>query len=164
MIKGESDRFSQHRILDVKLQNKPTPYYYFCEKNKEEYNARFLNEGRRHAMAYIAKSINTDNHLGWMQLSEGAFSVRERTPYKSYFPTKILNSNTRFTKIAEQWGKTLALNHLRAHKKFGTGEIINKAANSLDEFSQLVISVALEYADLNQKAYKKFLNKLFLDE
>ena len=44
------------------------------------------------------------------------FLVRERSPFKESFDTTQLTSRTRITKLAEQWGATLATAHARADR------------------------------------------------
>ncbi len=164
LIKGSKEHKHGQRILDAKLQQKPTPYLFLDEKFRKTYDERFNNEGQRHKEAYLALNCYADKHLGWITLSEGVFSVRERSPYKAYFETKVLSSVTRFEKIAQQWGRILAISHIRASNEFdvkGIHELI--LANRMD-FDALVAEVALEYAEYSNAVYKSFTNRLFLDE
>jgi len=164
LIRGNKDGKYQQRILDAKLQKKTTPYMFLSEKFKQKYDKRFENEGQRHKEAYQALNCYADRHLGWVELSEGVFSVRERSPYKSYFETKVLSSATRFNKIAQQWGRILATSHVRANEEFDVEGVLNLVKKNQTSFEALVTETALEYAEFNNTVYKSFMNKLFLDE
>jgi uncharacterized protein (DUF2252 family) len=164
LIKGGNEHKHGQRILDAKLQQKPSPYLFLNEKFRMKYDERFENEGQRHKKAYLALNCYADKHLGWIKLSEGVFSVRERSPYKAYFETKVLSSGTRFNKIAQQWGRILATSHVRASKKFDVKGILELINANRAGFDAQVAEIALEYAEYNNAVYKGFMNRLFLDE
>ena len=164
LIQGSKTGNYQQRILDAKLQQKPTPYSFLNEKFREKYDDCFANEGQRHKLAYQALNCYVDRHLGWIKLSEGVFSVRERSPYKAYFETKILSSTTRFNKIAQQWGQILATSHIKASKEFDMQGVLELIRKKQPGFETLVFEVAFEYAEYNNVVYKSFMNKLFLNE
>lgn len=164
LVKGGNEGKYEQRILDFKLQQKVTLYYFLGETFKNSYDKMFENEGVRHMRAYMALNCYTDYHLGWISLEEGVFSVRERSPYKAYFPTKLLNSTTRFTKLAEQWGHILATSHIRASRQFDVKGIIGLIERNQTHFTSLITEIAFEYALYNDTVYKAFMNKLFLEE
>lgn len=164
LVKGGGEGKYEQRILDFKLQQKATLYHFLGDKFKKSYDEKFESEGERHMLAYMALNCYTDLHLGWISLSEGVFSVRERSPYKSYFPTKLLNSTTRFNKLAKQWGHILAVSHIRASDQFDVAGILALIENNLNRFTTLVAEIAFEYALYNDSVYKAFMNKLFLEE
>ncbi len=156
LIKGDSsDKFGQV-ILDVKLQTKPSAYIFLDKIFKNEYDQRFENEGIRHKEAYKALNYYIDKHLSWIELSQGVFSVRERSPYKSYFPTKLLNSEKRFAKLATQWGNILACAHIKSYDNFDVNGICKLINNNTTDFIGLVRSVAIEFANYNDEVYKEF--------
>jgi len=164
LIEGDGDGKYNQRILDAKLQFKPCAYHFSDEEFRQKYDIRFLNEGQRHKEAYESLSSLTDRHLGWIKLSEGIFSVRERSPYKSYFQATLLNTETRFNKLAKQWGSILANAHIKADKDFDVIKIIELSNKNKNQLSGLVSTVAFEYAEYNNVIYKNFINKLFLNE
>ena len=164
LIQGVTDKKHGQRILDAKLQYKPCAYKFLSNDFKDFYNSSFINEGQRHKKAYEALSSCSDIHLGWIELTEGVFSVRERSPYKSYFQANLLNTETRFNKLAMQWGSILATAHIKSNEKFDVKYILERIATDSNQFSKLVTSVAFEYSEYSNSVYKKFMNKLFLDE
>jgi len=163
LIQG-SGKENEQRILDAKFQYKPCAYRFLGEEYQKKHDERFINEGQRHKEAYLALSAKVDPHLGWIELSEGVFSVRERSPYKSYFPAEILNTETRFVKLAMQWGSVLATAHIKGNSKFVLSDLLNVTKTMKEEFAEHTYSVAKEFIKYSNKIYRAFLNKFFLDE
>jgi uncharacterized protein (DUF2252 family) len=155
LIEGASNDQDDDRILDVKRQSKPTPYVFLGSTAQSEYDSLFNHDASRHASAYLALTNHTDDHLGWMELADGNYSVRERSPFKESFPTETLNSSTRFTNLAEQWGIILASAHARADKDFSETFVAYSVDKQVDEttdtyhseFRALVRDIAFTYAN-----------------
>jgi len=121
---------------------------------------------RRAVLAYKALGYRVDDHLGWMTLSDGkSYSVRERSPWKETFDTTTLDSMTRFTNLAEQWGQVLATHHARADKDWDSSVIPASADSAIDSrtngdhagFRAKVRSIALDYADQVKYDYDSFV-------
>ena len=157
LIQGHKEKWKQ-RILDVKMQDFATPCRFIP---KPEYN-KYLNNGERFVKAYKALSKHTDNHLGYILLNNQAFSIHERSPYKSYFPTQILNTSTRFNKLTQQWATITATAHLRAGTLFNPSKIITN--KELPKLKNLILDTAFEYEKFNASTYKRFIDKFFIDE
>ena len=154
--------------MDIKQQPGPTAYHFLGGDDQKEYQwflHRFAGQNARwHEAAYRAMAKYTDDHLGWMELSDGFYSVRERSFFKEAFDTTGLK-HAKFVKLAEQWGKVLATDHSRALSAFdyeysGYGpihfspvysrfktQVIARTANRHDDFQALVREVAFSYAD-----------------
>ncbi len=155
LIEGPSGAQNDDRILDVKRQGKPTPYQFLDSATRAEYDNLFDNDAQRHAVAMDALTRHTDDHLGWMILGDGAYSVRERSPYKGAFPTTTLDTVTRFGKLAEQWGTILAAAHSAADQDYDPNYVDKSFDKQVDEltdthhaeFRAIVRDVAFEYAD-----------------
>ena len=161
LIEGKTDNSSDDRILDVKLQPKPTAY--------EFQGAGWQNENyaELQAIAYKALINNPDPYLGWIELSNGFYSVRERSPYKDSILAANLNKDQGFTNMAKLWGKILATAHARADKDYNP-ELIDPISYSFEkqvdkltdghhkEFRVLVRQIAFEYADQVQEDYEAF--------
>ncbi len=163
LIQGTGGKHEQ-RILDAKFQYKPCAYDFLGKKYQQVHDIRFVNEGQRHKEAYLALSAKNDPHLGWIKLSEGVFSMRERSPFKSYFPTELLNTEKRFTKLALQWGSILAQAHIKGKAEFALSDELGQAIKSKNKFSEELYNTAFQFANYNNIVYKGFLNKFFLDE
>jgi len=157
LIQGLEEKWEQ-RILDMKMQEYATPCRFIP---KQEYN-KYDNNGERFVEAYKALSKNTDNHLGYILLDNKAFSIHERSPFKSYFPTQILNTATRFNKITQQWATITATAHLRAGTLFNPEKIVTNKEFPL--LKKRIFNTAFEYEKYNASAYKIFIDKFFIDE
>ncbi|RLD77722.1 MAG: DUF2252 domain-containing protein [Bacteroidetes bacterium] len=164
LIEGEKGGKYNQRILDAKFQYKPCAYHFLGTDFQQKYKIDFKNEGQRHKEAYDSLNSYTDRHLGWIELSEGVFSVRERSPYKSYFQANLLNTETRFNKLAMQWGSILATAHIKAKNDFDVAKIAEQTSANKNQLTELVYSIAFEYADYNNTVFQKFINKLFLNK
>jgi uncharacterized protein (DUF2252 family) len=122
---------------------------------------------------YRALAKHTDDHLRWMRLSDGFYSVRERSLFKETFPTEILDNETRFGKLAEQGGIILATDHARALSAFDSEyplgfrrnrrfkEEVSRQTDGLhDEFRALVREIAFGYADQVHDDWHAFIDAL----
>ena len=167
LIAGADDSPQSNRILDIKQQLGPTAYHFLSSQDRAEYEwllKKYLGrDARWHEAAYRAMAKYTDDHLGWMKLSDGFYSVRERSIFQEAFPTKGLG-RAEFVGLAEQWGKILATDHSRALTAFNSEypegsdrqfmprvprfkqEVGAKTANRHNEFRALVRKVAFDYA------------------
>jgi len=155
LIEGDTGSDNDDRILDIKRQSKPTPYHFLGSAAQMDYDDTFADEGERHAHGYQALTKHTDDHLGWMYLPNGIYSVRERSPFKETFPAaEEITSKTRFVKMAEQWGTILATAHARADKDYSSTLIDYSVDKAIDEqtdgqhaaFRSLVREIAFSYA------------------
>ena len=172
---GKNGDLDDYRILDLKQQSKPTPYYYLDEKSRLEYDNDYGdNHARRHAIAYRALTSRTDPNLGWMHLDpmevsvcdehrdcSGYYSVRERSPFKEAFPGEALDTRRTFSVLAEQWAEVLATDHARANKALP--KLVHSLTDDHDiNFMDLVREIAFSYADQVQADWGFFKTALEL--
>ena len=179
LIEGESISSDDDRILDVKLQSQPTPFAFLSTEQQEQYDRSFENDAQRHQVGYLALSKDTDNYLGWMQLSvpqktkkdedfSGYYSVRERSPFKESLETIDLTSKKSFEKVVKQWARILATAHARADKDFDASlvpysfedEVGKLTDGNHKEFRKLVREVAFAYAEQVDADYNDFTDTL----
>ena len=174
LIEGKSKKLSDDRILDVKLQSKPTAYDFLGSEWQKEYDHLFGNDAERQAIAYKALINDPDPYLGWIELSDGFYSIRDRSPFKAGILTTNeenkedfllpLNSEKAFSNMAKLWGKILATAHARADKDYDPDLIPYSFEKQVDkltdghhkEFRDLVRQIAFEYADRLQADYEAF--------
>jgi len=156
------------RILDVKRQSKPSAYPYISSIEREHYDASFANDAERHAIAYRATTLHTDDYLGWMELPDGCYSVRERSPYKDTLNTSKLVKSKQLIQMCEQWGKILAMCHARADHNYDAtlvphcfeSQVRKKTKGQRKAFKALVREVAIEYTDTVINDWKLFCSSL----
>ena len=172
LIEAKTKAASDNEILDVKEQQKPTPYFFLSEAEKADYERNFSNDGERHAHALRALTnirnarggtVSVDDYLGWMEFLGGCFSVRRRSPYKKTYPTSKLDKEKRLVQMSEQWAEILATGHCRAYyfdHKLLPGPLAAPVAELSEgrraEFEDLVIEIALSYADQVQQDWEAF--------
>lgn len=169
LIEAKSDDPDDDRILDVKKQGAPPPpaYTFLGDDFRRQYDKNFGNHAQRHAKAFQALTKHTDDHLGWMQLSDGFYSVRERSPFKKTYDTTKLTSVKRFKSFARQWGAVLATAHGGADKdadkkliSYSFEKEVGEATDGKHKgFRQLVNEVAFEFADQVQRDYEQFVKQ-----
>lgn len=141
LIEGESDDPDDDRILDVKLQPRPSAYPYLSVEERTLIDSATSHDAERAVLGYRALLADADDHLGWLELpdlgevSGGMFSVRERSPYKESFPLDTLDSTTRLEKLAEQWGTILATAHARSDKDYRAELIDYSFDKNVDEYT-----------------------------
>ena len=166
LIEGPTDSADDDIILDIKRQGRPTGYWFTDAATQARYDALFQNHARRAVEAQRAMLAGADDHLGWLTLADGTYSVRERSPYKDEFPIDELTSDERLSKLAEQWGIILATDHARADRDFDSDYVANSFEDAVDdltdghhdEFRALTREVAREYADQVAADYQTFLS------
>ncbi len=136
------------RILDVKFQSKPTAYDFLNNKDKKLFNKRFPSQAKRVVDANKALILLYDYHLGYLNLPEGEFSVRQRSPYKADFGYENIDDKDQLEEQVEQWAEVIATTHARAADTFFKKELANIYDNKLKEFTDNVVEIAVEYADI----------------
>jgi uncharacterized protein (DUF2252 family) len=166
------------RILDVKHQPKPAPYFYMSKKAREIYDTHARNnDALRVAIAHRKLSVNPDAFAGWMELFGKFYSVQERSPFKGSFPALTLeatgkfkklklDSKKRYEKLAEQWAWVLASHHAcakRGEEQSLEQNIVHIVADQDDAFKALVRTIAVEYADQVESDWNAFSTGLGAD-
>ncbi|MEM9491514.1 MAG: DUF2252 family protein, partial [Myxococcota bacterium] len=168
LIEGDSDSTGDDRILDVKGQLRPTAYPFLSAEEQLLLDDAAANDAERAVVAYRALSRKADDHLGWLTLSDGVYSVRDLSPYKEPFPLALLTSEGRFEKLAEQWGTILATAHARADRDHNPAVIDYSFDSEVDaltdtfhaEFRAQVRDLAHSYAEQVRFDHQAFLAML----
>lgn len=168
LIEGMTGDPDDDRILDVKRQDEPSAYPYLDADEIAELERVTAHHAERAVLGYRALLANADDHLGWLWLADGAYSVRERSPYKDDFPLDTLDTTTRFGNVAEQWGTILATAHARSDKDYRDDIIAYSFDKNVDvrtdtrhaEFRAQVRDLAQDYADRVREDYRAFIGEL----
>lgn len=166
LIEGDSEDADDDRILDVKRQGTPTPYPYLDRAERALTDAAAATPAERTITAFRAMSRDADDHLGWLSLADGTYSVRERSPHKKTFPTGDLDSMDSFRSMAEQWGAVLATAHARADDDHDDDLIDASFDDAVDErtdgrhqeFRALVRDVVRSYVPRVHADYRAFMD------
>ncbi|MCA9680823.1 MAG: DUF2252 family protein [Myxococcales bacterium] len=155
LIEGPGPGQNNDRILDLKRQGEPTGYGWLDAEAQALLDGAVANHAERTLAGYRALVSDADDHLGWLSLADGNYSLRARSPYKKAFPVADLDTVVRFSKLAEQWGTILAADHARADKDHRPEVIAHSIDKQIDlrtdgehaAFRALVREVALDYRD-----------------
>jgi uncharacterized protein (DUF2252 family) len=154
LIEGDSDDPGDDRILDVKRQGTPAAYRHLDAAERALTDAAAATPAERAIAAFRAMSRDADDHLGWLSLADGSYSVRERSPHKKTFPIDELDDLDDFRSMAEQWGAVLATAHARSDEDHREDVIDYSFDDEVDrrtdghhgEFRAQVRAVARAYA------------------
>ncbi|UYG07125.1 DUF2252 domain-containing protein [Halomonas sp. M4R1S46] len=164
LIEGGRDHEHDDVILDVKQQTPPEGWRLMNAAEKRAWRRAFPHEGARHAAAFSAIAEHPDLYLGWLHLGETVFSVRERSPFKDDFPTHKLDGAKPYRKLARQWGRILAREHLRGARALHPDDparfarsVCARIEGRQDHFIAMVATLALSYADCVGQDYRTFV-------
>mmetsp|Transcript_43465 Transcript_43465/g.139535 ORF Transcript_43465/g.139535 Transcript_43465/m.139535 type:complete len:535 (-) Transcript_43465:101-1705(-) len=101
-------------ILDVKMSVPPAAFESLEPQDRSWYNALYSNEAARAVEAQRRFTSYTDPWLGWVQIGDNFYVVRERSPWKASFPLDSLQSLGDFIAFAQQAAVATATAHSRA--------------------------------------------------
>jgi uncharacterized protein (DUF2252 family) len=162
LIEGPSASHDDDVILDVKRQDRPTGWYFLSSREQSRQEAAFESGAERVVRAQRALLPDADDHLGWLELSDGSYSVRARSPFKKTMDPEDAASS--IEEVAEQWGTLLARSHARADRDFDRSlvsyqievEVDARTDHHHDEFRELVWTVASAFAEQVETDYAVF--------
>lgn len=164
LIEGEDGSQDDDIILDIKQQDGPSLLSAMTDQERQAYRQVYANEGIRHEEAFRAMAEHPDRYLGWLEMEETVFSVRERSPFKDDFPTHKLEKKKHLYKMAGIWGQVLATEHKRASRPLNPGEpfLFEETLKRLttereDEFVELIVAIASHYADCVEQDFRTLL-------
>lgn len=165
LIEGDALTAQDDIILDVKRQETPAAYDQMSQEECKAYHSVFSHEGDRHAQAFRAIAEHPDQYLGWMELPDGVYSVRERSPFKEDFPTDKLDKSKDLYQVAEQWGIILATEHKRGGYALNSSYLFEDAMEAKilgreKTFIHFLVDVAFQYADCVEQDYQTFVDDL----
>ena len=169
LIEGGSGKSHDNVILDVKEEPRPSAYPYASMEQKQLYRKYFPTEGIRFVTAYRALSFHPDDHLGYFNMDNKSFGVRERNPWKNALPTDKLKDVKRFSEMADQWGHILAAEHARGSKITNyklakeVKKLMKKKKLKVKDFQRVVRDVAHGYAEVVYNDYGYFMKHLAPD-
>lgn len=162
LIEGDALTAHDDIILDVKRQETPAAYDQMNQEERSAYHSVFSHEGDRHGQAFRAIAEHPDQYLGWMELPDGVYSVRERSPFKEDFPTDKLDKDKDLYQLAQQWGIILATEHKRGGYTLNDSYLFEDAMEQKilgkeKTFIHFLVDVAFQYASCVEQDYNTFL-------
>ncbi|MBV0933635.1 DUF2252 domain-containing protein [Marinobacterium weihaiense] len=167
LVEGQGDGDHDDVILDIKAQQPPAAWWVMNTRERSEYARMFAHEGERHARAFQAMARHPDPYVGWLELGDQVFSVRERSPFKADYPTDKLHKPKHWKHIAKAWGRILAASHLRGARALSEGGaqafadgVLARALPQQQAFTDLLLNMAQAYADCVRNDYEAFCRYL----
>ncbi|MGB2131234.1 MAG: DUF2252 family protein [Marinobacterium sp.] len=167
LVEGDGSGDHDDVILDIKAQQPPAAWWVMNDRERQEYARLFIHEGERHALAFQAMARHPDPYVGWLELGEQRFSVRERSPFKADYPTDKLVKPKHWRQMAAVWGRILAASHLRGARALSEGGadvfargVLDLALPKREAFTELLTSMAQAYAECVEQDYRSFCNYL----
>lgn len=163
LIAGETPK--KNLILDIKEQKQPASVSVMPDAEQNWYRTTFPHEGERHAHAFRAIAEHPDSWLGWLEMNDVQFSVRERSPFKRDFPTESL-SKSEYLHMASIWGEILGREHARGSHHVQNPDngfirfIRQKVTPDRKSFLRVLRGVALNYARRVDSDWKLFCEAL----
>ncbi|KAI9025581.1 hypothetical protein DFJ74DRAFT_44113 [Hyaloraphidium curvatum] len=166
LIEGPTESDSDDRILDVKGEIIPTPVLFWQWDRRELYEIRYAGN---HAMAYVeaarALQSNEDDHLGWLRTRKGTFVVRERSPFKETFDTRMLRGKEDYMEMSKQWGYIVANSHARGRGRWIASKDFVRhfwekrlhKGEKWKDFTALIWDVAVDFNAQVMKDFSGFL-------
>ena len=156
LLEGEDDKVDDDIILDVKWQSAPTAYRFMDDEFKQNYDQSFDNEGQRYVKSYRDMIKYDDPYLGYMQLLDGVYAVREVSPYKSYIAIEDLTKKKDYHLMVKYWAQIIASYHILSHKQFDRIQFKDMTNNDPAGFGELIYEIALEFATLTKEEWRLF--------
>ncbi|MGQ7246031.1 DUF2252 domain-containing protein [Halomonas sp. V046] len=171
LIEGGKDHEHDDVILDVKHQPGPAGAALMNGQEKRAWHMTFPHEGARHAAAFRAIAEHPDIYLGWLHLKgagkaqdDKVFSVRERSPYKTDFPSHKVAGGKQYRQVVKQWGRILAREHLRGARALHPDDpsrfaraVAKRVDGRMDHAIELVTTLAVSYAECVAQDYRTFV-------
>ncbi|WP_036232245.1 DUF2252 family protein [Marinobacterium litorale] len=161
LIEGAATDDHDDVILDIKAQQKPAAWHAMTDREQSEYNHLFQHEGERHCRAFQALARHPDPYVGWLELDNQVFSVRERSPFKADFPVHKLTKTKHWEEMANNWGYILAASHLRGARALNDGDaepfaraVCEQVGERRDDFKALLLNLSRAYADCVEQDYQ----------
>jgi uncharacterized protein (DUF2252 family) len=155
LVLVEEEGKEHHCILDIKFQPKPACWAYLPKKSRQKTKSLCKgNHALRTVLAAKALGRHMDPWLGWLELSDGEYSVRERSPYRAILPLEKLDAET-----ARQLGEITARAHARARNKFPS-KVLKRLKGRKNEFHEMMQAVCRAYADQVEMDYQGFRKEM----
>lgn len=165
LIDGPTSSPDDDMILDVKAQGSPALFRALTSSEQAALKANFSDEktGCRSITSLRAMlGKQADPYAGCFAADKtssvrGYYSVRERNPFKATFDSTQLTSETRLTKLAEQWGMIAAAAHARASKNSFDAEFVRLVGKNENAFAEEVTNFSQDYSAQVALDYQLFL-------
>ena len=147
-------------ILDVKQQPTPSVRRVLDEDDLAWYQTMFNdNEAMRVVEAQRQLTSYTDPYVGWVELNNSAFAVRQRSPWKASMDLGVLNTYAEFAQFVTQIAVITATSHTRGSVGKAPGtfkEVIHAALGPQYARATWGVSVSMVAAAYRKQVQEDF--------
>jgi uncharacterized protein (DUF2252 family) len=166
LIEGASSSTSDDVILEMKQETTSTVA--IAAPNRLPASTYNFNEAQRVAMSMKSMLSNTDPLVGYTNVGNISYFIREKSPYQVDFDYTLLTSQAKFTDAMVYQAKVLAKNHALSDKDYNPSivpysqdkEITDLAEPYRSAFKTDILNFALNYATQVEYDYNSF-NSLY---
>ena len=136
LVEGPSLSQDDDVMLDVKREPLPE-WWNFVHADVRQFNSVFRSQGHRIAASVHALLPHVDAHVGYMQLRDGSYLVRSRSPYKGAVNVDALTDKLEYRQFVEDLAYITAVNHCRADNDYNPAVV---GWSFEDEIARLISS------------------------
>jgi uncharacterized protein (DUF2252 family) len=162
LIEGVSSSTSDDVILEMKQEITSTVA--IAAPNRLPASAYNFNEAQRVVMSVKSMLSNTDPLVGYTNVGNISYFIREKSPFQVDFDYTLLTSQAKFTDAMVYQAKVLAKNHALSDKDYNPSivpysqdkEITDLAEPNRSAFKTDVLNFALNYATQVEYDYNSF--------
>jgi len=117
LIEGPTNSQSDDIMLDMKRE--PVPEWWnFVHLDVERANVHFSSEGQRICLGIHALTIYVDHDVGYLELNDGSYIIRGRSPWKGAVNIDALREPAEYQQFTDDLARITAINHCRADNDF----------------------------------------------
>ena len=160
LVEGATDGQDDDVMLDVKREPLPE-WWNFVHADVRRFNSIFASQGHRICSSMHALLPHVDAHVGYMQMRDGSYLVRSRSPYKGAVDVDGLTDKLEYRQFVEDLAYITAVNHCRADRDYNPAVVgwsfedeIGRLVGSKDAEKQFVDSIS-KYAYMNAERIGK---------
>jgi uncharacterized protein (DUF2252 family) len=128
LVEGPTSSQDDDIMLDIKRE--PIPEWWnFVREDVRWANTFFRSQGHRVCVAIHALQVHVDPVIGYLEMSDGSYVVRSRSPYKGSVELDDFTQPIQYYQFSEQLATITAVNHARGD----------------DDYNPLYIPYSFEY-------------------
>ena len=122
LVEGPTKAQSDDVMLDIKREPLPE-WWNFVHEDVRAANSVFPSQGARICRAMHALETHVDLHVGYMDMSDGSYIVRSRSPWKGAVDVDAVLDVQTYQQFTDDLARITAINHCRADNDYN-GELI----------------------------------------
>ena len=122
LVEGPSHSQSDDVMLDVKREPLPE-WWNFVHDDVRQVNSAFPSQGARICQAMHALEAHVDLHVGYMDMGDGSYIVRSRSPWKGSVDVDAVLDVGTYRDFTDDLARITAINHCRADDDYN-GQLI----------------------------------------